>query len=883
MAWAWTRVVALNRVVDVEVASSARHIFVLEGPIGPSESGPGAVEPLTFVPDCAAYAELPCSCGATRFDSQRRFWPGWDRLWHLPSLQRMLTVQALYKRSAAMVEYLGPYFWHSAGFGTFKNSLDVMFSIANSFAAFFPGDCEADAECVLSGVFEVVLNWLISLTQFSMNLVGGHVQPWAPFLEQLGSASVAESWAAAPWALLLHRPQWGMTFVSTMSDLEDLVVGDGAAAPPAGTGDEALLERALDRMAVGRDSACGAAILAWRAELQSRGFPAAGGRDAEVAELDLQLALEIAFGKECRLHPVRRLVLFARAVRPLLPNAAGPPWPAADEDAKPLDGSFIYRLAGDQVVHRRVTDAELHFLAADVVEVGGELQLDLLWLALSDDDCVPVGTNFHNKNGSYQYYSFLQTLSAAHVVHWRCNVSVGGALGAEGATWSESSTTSFSGFLSITTCRLPSAVAELVRAAGTLSPESSGPMLQVSLRSGVGDTSDTSYGGERQWQPEPLWLRPRPRPLARRLLTACTATLHGARRVHEAAPHAVEDWINYHILVGVEHFVVFDTDGSYEPYLRHFIARGEVTYHTRFPGKVAPKLAFLTAGLNYAKDQRPMVLEPHALDACVWENRQVSDWVIVIHSFEEYLHSPTMVRSAGMFNIRSLLPVWAAEIPRTAVFELFQEPMGGKPNAGAKTVLSRWTHKRGLDIDGLDGTPWMEAAHRHFQPFAWIIDPLNVLQTAVHFAQARGNKQAIVAMPREMLRINHYVDLGSNSSRCQDELGGCEVEEASMTWAEAAVLSMRVHHVKLDYGVEGCPLGAEIASGSECEGAIKSLGLQAHLGWSGSDSSVPPFCSVREKVAGGGEHMHWNTWRGDGAGPSGRADLAPVCRMVPEQ
>ena len=44
-----------------------------------------------------------------------------------------------------------------------------------------------------------------------------------------------------------------------------------------------------------------------------------------------------------------------------------------------------------EVVHRRVTDAELHFIAADIVEVGGELQLDLLWLAVSDDECITVG------------------------------------------------------------------------------------------------------------------------------------------------------------------------------------------------------------------------------------------------------------------------------------------------------------------------------------------------------------------------------------------------------------------------------------------------------------------------------------------------------------
>mmetsp|Transcript_172603 Transcript_172603/g.548050 ORF Transcript_172603/g.548050 Transcript_172603/m.548050 type:complete len:565 (-) Transcript_172603:149-1843(-) len=453
----------------------------------------------------------------------------------------------------------------------------------------------------------------------------------------------------------------------------------------------------------------------------------------------------------------------------------------------------MYRLCGEEFVHRRLGDVELHFLAADVFEVGDELQLDLLWHATSADDCVMVGTNFHNQGDKYQYYSFAHTLSVAHLVHWLCKVELMGAQGANrsfdggggsrsGATWADASTASFSGFLSVTTCRVPRHVSEALLATGARSDGSIPSSLEVSLQTSGADGGRSSTS----WRPEPLRLCPRPAPerRKRRLLSACAGTLHNAERVHSIAPHAVEDWINYHLIVGIEHFTIFDIDGTYEPYLRSFVERGLVTYHPRFPAKVSPKLGLLAAGLREPKEHRSMLMEPHALDVCVWENRQVSDWVVVVHSFEEYLHSPAMVAASGMFSMRTLLPLWGREVARTAVFEVFQEPMGGLKDPGARTMLSAWTHKRGLEIEGLQQKERIEAAHAHFQPFAWIIDPLNVLQTAVHFAQARAQEQAIVVMPRETLRVNHYVDLGSNTSRCRDELGGCEVPDNSITWAE---------------------------------------------------------------------------------------------------
>merc|ERR1712196_523893 len=115
--------------------------------------------------------------------------------------------------------------------------------------------------------------------------------------------------------------------------------------------------------------------------------------------------------------------------------------------------------------------------------------------------------------------------------------------------------------------------------------------------------------------------------------------------------------------------------------------------------------------------------------------------------------------------------------PRTVLFEIFQEPMGGsnRRKSRSRSALSTWTKKRGLSLpEKMDTRRFVAEAAKHYQPFAWLGDPLNVLQTAVHFAVPRAHDQSIVVLPPETLRVNHYVNLGSNRSRCEDELETCD-------------------------------------------------------------------------------------------------------------
>ena len=68
---------------------------------------------------------------------------------------------------------------------------------------------------------------------------------------------------------------------------------------------------------------------------------------------------------------------------------------------------------------------------------------------------------------------------------------------------------------------------------------------------------------------------------------------------------------------------------------------------------------------------------------------------------------------------------------------------------------------------------------------------VNVLQTAVHVAQPRAHGHSIVSLHPDLLRVNHYLDFGRNMSRCLEELGGCDVPDKSLVWAEETVLQLR--------------------------------------------------------------------------------------------
>ncbi|CAE8592619.1 unnamed protein product, partial [Polarella glacialis] len=167
-------------------------------------------------------------------------------------LQRMLTVQQVYRREPPNVIYTGPHFWHSAGFGNFKNGLDVSFFVAGAYAEHFHPDCKG--ECGLTQAFTSMLNWLITLKQFSIFPMADQLAPFVPLLEEMGSPQVQAMWRHAPWHLLFVRPAWADAFRMVIQELEDFVAADGAFSRDGSQEDDDYFRRTAARMGAAIDS-----------------------------------------------------------------------------------------------------------------------------------------------------------------------------------------------------------------------------------------------------------------------------------------------------------------------------------------------------------------------------------------------------------------------------------------------------------------------------------------------------------------------------------------------------------------------------------------------------------------------------------------------------
>eukprot|EP00928_Gymnodinium_smaydae_P019636 TRINITY_DN17542_c0_g1_i1.p1 TRINITY_DN17542_c0_g1~~TRINITY_DN17542_c0_g1_i1.p1 ORF type:complete len:769 (-),score=100.16 TRINITY_DN17542_c0_g1_i1:109-2145(-) len=664
--------------------------------------------------------------------------------------------------------------------------------VMSSHARQDPKACARNRECALTDAFMWAIEWLFWLKMESAcpDVQREYLQKFETFLNEMRRPQVIMAWRGAPWWLLFERPDWADTFRYVVDELDRLHQADSMSAwfVPNETEDSEEQPDEEDPWLTGPKAA-----LFFRSGLIEAltGSPRASMLPLKAHEVQgaayVRAAFDAAFDKELPGSIVERFVRFGRALQPrLAPASPHVLWPASVGRASALPASTTYRLCDVQgplpfVVHRRAkSSVEMHVLAADIVYADGGPQVELMWFASSSDQCVMVATPGGDDHAG-GYYSFALTLPSAHLVHFDCEVC---AVGGQCANTGGSATNSFTGFTSVTACRIPASFVSRFGDTEFLPP------LSLRLTQHVRDG----------WNPDPFYFCPVP-VVSRRYISACSTTLHSAQRVHEKTPHALEDWINYHLLLGIEHFTIFDNDGSFEPYVQDFVERGIVSYKPFWPWSMSRKLGVLASNVT-SGDLRPMIAEPHALDSCVWANRHVSDWVVVVHSFEEYLHSPSFSEIADKswhddrhFNadgpLRRLVQKWTSAQHDVAAFQLFQQPMGGPRVLGARSVLSTWLRANGGSHGDRDQDRRADESHRWENPFAWLVDPLNVLQTAVHYAQPRADGQAIVTVPSNVLRVHHYVDLGSGRNRCEELRGGCDVFDDGLLWAEDAVLQLR--------------------------------------------------------------------------------------------
>ncbi|CAJ1389126.1 unnamed protein product [Effrenium voratum] len=749
----------LFRALQVPVPHTARRVTILEGSQKPCDTDDGRPDLTTWIPECSFYENLPCSCHhVLHHRPDGSFAPGFGRLWSRPGIELFLQSQRRI--------WLGrlEYYWRTSSWHGYKDSLDTSHYIMGKHFQYFEQRCELDAKCSLSYAFNCLLAFVFSLRTFQGSNLEEYktiLSSYKAFLDLL-TRNLA-GWSRAPWKLLLKEEELSEAFLWAARRLEGFLLPNADEHWKAQTEYVQALDWSL-RLACEEDRSHEG-----RQRVQNVGRHVQTLLQSRVEPEELLQMAQAALGQEddvdrdepCNgVHPALQLLIFMRIVSPLLPRLPKEQmWPQLTLQPKP---SPVYRFCVP-LPSRRVGRAELLFLGSDLVRVGEAWILELLWLSTADDGCVMMGGTEEGAHAK-AYYFYTQTLPHSHLQDWQCSFRVGASQQMK-APGENSFTASFSGFDSVTSCRVPQELSPLLDGL---------PEIEVEL------------SGDSGWQPEPLRLCPQPR-LHRRITVCSSMPWFAAMRMHKIMPFVVEDWLNYHSIIGIDHFVIYDADGSYEPFLQKFIQQGRVTYHPKWPETLLPTFGTLADEVSQ-EYRRPVAVEPQCLDHCIWQQKHQSDWVLVLHNFEEYLSSPLFpekLQKKKGSALLSLLEDWSDEAESNiGVFDLFQEVMGGPKRRGA-TTLSKWTRKRPA------AEPSLGRSENHQRSFSFIADPVQVLQSAVHIAQPKYASTVMSTVHAERLCVKHYVDLGSNKSRCEEEGYGCHEEDTSMLWAEPLVLAMR--------------------------------------------------------------------------------------------
>jgi hypothetical protein len=99
-------------------------------------------------------------------------------------------------------------------------------------------------------------------------------------------------------------------------------------------------------------------------------------------------------------------------------------------------------------------------------------------------------------------------------------------------------------------------------------------------------------------------------------------------------------WVLYHVkILGFGHFHLYDTDGSASNYIRRILKEPFFTYTNHW----APTKSMGEIGFTH-----PGCAETYAYNECIWKNRGLTEWVMIIHAPDNYVRDlaglPSLVR-----------------------------------------------------------------------------------------------------------------------------------------------------------------------------------------------------------------------------------------------
>jgi len=297
--------------------------------------------------------------------------------------------------------------------------------------------------------------------------------------------------------------------------------------------------------------------------------------------------------------------------------------------------------------------------------------------------------------------------------------------------------------------------------------------LELSLRPG---NPEAARAG---WALEGLRLCPRA-PVKRKRIAVCSQPMYDMAGREDQ----LVQWLEYHRQeAGVEHFFLYDNDGSLARTVEPYVTGGLATYFRRWPQHFGEDLELLhgrgafpaRAADPDAPRRYPSALSPQAEVHCLFRTRYEVDYTIFLHSVDAYLSWPG--DEGGMPALLKRLDPVRSEL---AAISVQYVPMGGPPQPDAPLIIERFIfrsdHKFVVwetpDADEDEVESRWEAA----QP---LVVPENVVAVVgSHWARGRPGTVHAEADWTEA-RIYHYMDLVG--PRCIK----CTTADASMLPAAA--------------------------------------------------------------------------------------------------
>ena len=123
----------------------------------------------------------------------------------------------------------------------------------------------------------------------------------------------------------------------------------------------------------------------------------------------------------------------------------------------------------------------------------------------------------------------------------------------------------------------------------------------------------------------------------------------------------LDDWLRYHRLMGVDHFMLYDVDGSIEPLLSGgtfstLLQQGRLTYVPRFSGHMGPRIENLTAEL-WRRGLGQICVQPRHVNHCLALSRSAGfEWFVYLRGMDKYLHSDVDPSSGMLRRFLDALP-----------------------------------------------------------------------------------------------------------------------------------------------------------------------------------------------------------------------------------